>query len=846
MSGSNSVLWSFDGSPSSISTATNYLHFGGQPNGGVGTEANAQTISELAVTTSHMAVMNISNFGTNSMVFRKNTTTGSQSIASAAAGTWTVDATHTDSISAGDNYDALAASTSLWGFSILQLMFNATLPASQFLTSLTAIGTTAVYYPLSGHSGGSVTSETSSVQCLVRAAGTWSGLVGVVTASSNTATITSRKNTNAGNQSVACTASGPVVDATHSDSLASGDVANYRGILNSGSATPFLVGSSYAGSSSKQDAIGEAGGSFGNNKTYFLPFGGNSLTAQTANEARYAATLPYAVTASNLRISVTADTISAASSMTTRVTASGPGNQSVSIGSLATGVFEDATHTDSYASSAVIDGAITTGATGTGLSVGYVAISIDDGSNAGHSTETSTAVLAFAGISFASAATASHGAQGSMGFSGVAFAASVTDSRGARGALSFQGVSFAGAAAAERVAHGALSFAGVSFTSLAVSEHLTSGALAFKGVSFAATASTTSFAHGSMAFSGVSFASTAAVSISAHVSEMFIADLVVESGDAQISEMFVASLVDGLAHGANVTELQVSTLAYLTPESSQRCDIWKITRTDSLVFAFTSLDRDIEWGGQLYKTCGSLMDSASESSSELGSVGTVTLTGLIDHEDITEADLYAGLFDDATIEAWVISWGDPADPNTPFRTASGNAGRVTRGQNTWTVEVTGDGQKLRQAALVKFFQPGCRWDFGVNDGLNSFCPVNVEALALHGLTVTKGVQRYAVYFDAEAPGGSTIWNGGEVRWTYGANAGITCQVDTVDFSGPALSLWDLAPYPPQPGDTFDLLPGCPKDKPSCVIYGAYVSFGGFPDVPGPDALQQQADALYSG
>ncbi len=69
-------------------------------------------------------------------------------------------------------------------------------------------------------------------------------------------------------------------------------------------------------------------------------------------------------------------------------------------------------------------------------------------------------------------------------------------------------------------------------------------------------------------------------------------------------------------------------------------------------------------------------------------------------------------------------------------------------------------------------------------------------------------------------------------------------MDQVDFSTQTLNLWDLAPYPPQIGDSFDLLPGCPHDTPSCKVYNAYPRFGGFPHVPGPDALQQNADALF--
>jgi uncharacterized phage protein (TIGR02218 family) len=328
----------------------------------------------------------------------------------------------------------------------------------------------------------------------------------------------------------------------------------------------------------------------------------------------------------------------------------------------------------------------------------------------------------------------------------------------------------------------------------------------------------------------------------ARVTEAFVSDLTTgPAAEARVTEAFASALVTGPAGSAHVTEAFVTTLAYMGPCGTQRCDLWKITRRDGVVFAFTSLDTNFVSGGVTYKHCASLSDSASESSSELGSVGSVSITGLLDDESITEADLYAGLFDDAFFEAWVVSWKG-VDLACPFRAAAGWLGKVDRGQNSWSADVDGPGARLMQTALVEFYTPGCRWKFG--DAAT--CDVNAEALAVFGCNVTKGVQRYAVYFDASEPVESAIWNGGTVRWTYGANAGVECQVDTVDWGSQLLSLWDLAPFPPAVGDSFDLLPGCPKDGDSCKLYANYINFGGFPDVPGPDALQQNADSLYTG
>lgn len=83
---------------------------------------------------------------------------------------------------------------------------------------------------------------------------------------------------------------------------------------------------------------------------------------------------------------------------------------------------------------------------------------------------------------------------------------------------------------------------------------------------------------------------------------------------------------------------------------------WKITRVDGEVFAFTTLDRDIEFRGVTYKACASLQASAAELFARPGDAGNFEVAGIISDDAITEADLFAGKFDGAQIEAWMVPW----------------------------------------------------------------------------------------------------------------------------------------------------------------------------------------------
>jgi uncharacterized phage protein (TIGR02218 family) len=319
-------------------------------------------------------------------------------------------------------------------------------------------------------------------------------------------------------------------------------------------------------------------------------------------------------------------------------------------------------------------------------------------------------------------------------------------------------------------------------------------------------------------------------------------------------------LLDARLDGADVAVLgypdtlgrldgaDVAVVAFLGPAATQRTDLLTITRTDGMELRFTSLDEDYTWGLQTWRHCASFQDSAAESSSELGSVGSTSLIGVIEDDAISDVDIYAGKWDDAFVELWVVDRETPF-PSPPFRDWAGWIGKISFGQSTYSAEVIGPGHKLQQTGLVDFFGPGCRWDFGVLDfsrdpnGIG--CPVDVPSLTIRNARVTGSKGRGLMFFDCPTPGGTALWNLGKVKFTYGVNAGVVLQVNTVDFGAQALSLWDLLPFPPEPGDLFDLEPGCPKNKPACQDnYDVYESYGGFPDTPGPDALRSNADDLF--
>lgn len=286
--------------------------------------------------------------------------------------------------------------------------------------------------------------------------------------------------------------------------------------------------------------------------------------------------------------------------------------------------------------------------------------------------------------------------------------------------------------------------------------------------------------------------------------------------------------------GSGVSQAGLIVIASAAPCSTRRCSLWSIHRKDGQVLRFTSHDRDVQYGAGLYLTCGSLQESASEQSADQSDVGSVELSGIIDSEHISDEDLYAGLYDDAFIQVWRVSWDDPTDH--VHRIAAGWAGKVSQGERGFQVEVLGPGARALQQPLLQTVTPGCRWKFGDPNT----CGFDREGAAITGTVATASARSFFTAAIVD-PGGVHQWARGTVRWTYGRNTGTECEVSSVDFATGEIILAIVAGFIPEAGDSFDLLPGCDLSDAHCKALGNYLNNGGFPFVPGQDFVAQTPD-----
>lgn len=287
---------------------------------------------------------------------------------------------------------------------------------------------------------------------------------------------------------------------------------------------------------------------------------------------------------------------------------------------------------------------------------------------------------------------------------------------------------------------------------------------------------------------------------------------------------------------ANIEVSQAGALVVYdyVPCATTWCQVWIIYRLDGEVLAYTSLDEDITFMGYDAKHCGSLNPTATEGAADLDSVGNYELTGIISDDGISEHDLWAGAYDGAYVEAWLVDW---SGEDTPRRLAAGTAGKVSQG-DSFTMEVLGMGGKLQQQAVIPVATAKCRWQFGKGQ-----CPVNVAAIT-QTAPVTYVGNRRVVKAAALVGYVAHPFVGGLVTALTGDNAGFQSEIKTFNAADGTFVMWVPAPYPWQVGDSLAFAPGCDQLVATCKSYGAFADFGGYPDVPGDDAMNESPDAVY--
>ena len=270
--------------------------------------------------------------------------------------------------------------------------------------------------------------------------------------------------------------------------------------------------------------------------------------------------------------------------------------------------------------------------------------------------------------------------------------------------------------------------------------------------------------------------------------------------------------------------------AHLASGTTTMAYCWRVTRADGTVLGFTEHDNDVVYAGTRFAASSGF--SASQIEQSLGlSVDNMNAAGALSSSAITDADILAGRYDDAIVELFWVNW---SDPSMGITVAAGNLGEIKRQGVAFSAEFRSIANRLNQK-IGQTFERTCSAKLG-----DSRCKVDLTAAAYRASCVAETAGLTAQIIMSGLSGYAKDWfSGGTLRFTAGANAGLSFEVKAhLRTSGVDLvELWLPTPFPVAIGDTATVTAGCRKTVAVCRSkFGNIVNFRGFPHIPGTDAV----------
>ena len=276
--------------------------------------------------------------------------------------------------------------------------------------------------------------------------------------------------------------------------------------------------------------------------------------------------------------------------------------------------------------------------------------------------------------------------------------------------------------------------------------------------------------------------------------------------------------------------LSAGLTTHIAQEVTTLCTCWKCTLRDATVLGFTDHISDLVVAGVTYQAAGGYTPTAIQTSSGL-EVDNLTVQGVLNSPNVTNADLRAGRWDFAEVEIFQVNYKDLTMGTLPLR--RGTLGQVRMGKVRFEAELNGLLQRLQQS-IGRVYSPGCNADLG-----DARCGINLatfpDGTVTGSVTAVTSRRQFA---DSGLTQPSGWFDGGKVTFTSGANDGYEREVKTYSSSGDVVVLQEPFPYDIAVADGYTMIAGCLKrfaedcrDK-----YDNVINYRGFPHVPGIDRM----------
>lgn len=265
---------------------------------------------------------------------------------------------------------------------------------------------------------------------------------------------------------------------------------------------------------------------------------------------------------------------------------------------------------------------------------------------------------------------------------------------------------------------------------------------------------------------------------------------------------------------------------HLEGEVTSLCTLVKIMRKDAVVIALTDHDEDVTHDGTTYVATAHLTPSAVVSASAL-SVDDTSIEAVLSSELISEDDILAGRYDDASVTLMLINYAAPDDGVLILRHGVWGEVQLVAGQ--FMAELRGLAQKL-QHEIGELFSPNCRATLG-----DARCGVNLAGYTVSGSV--EEVNNRHVFKDSTLTQATGYFDHGTLTWITGDNAGLSAEVK--GYIPGEVTLLLAANAAISAGDTYEIKAGCDKRSITCrTRFGNMLNFRGEPHVPGLDRLYQ--------
>lgn len=273
--------------------------------------------------------------------------------------------------------------------------------------------------------------------------------------------------------------------------------------------------------------------------------------------------------------------------------------------------------------------------------------------------------------------------------------------------------------------------------------------------------------------------------------------------------------------------------AHLASGATTLCWCWRLTRKDGVQQGFTDHDRDLTFDDTTFEAAAGL--TASEIKDAVGlRVDNLEVTSAVTSERLAEADLAAGLYDDAKVEILRVNWQDPAQ-RVVMRT--GSLGEVKRAGFAFAAEVRGLAHYLQQPN-GRLYQYTCDADLG-----DARCSVDLTSAAYRGTGAIAGVIDARRFTVAGISSYASGWfTRGLLSFTSGPATGQSIEVKrhTKDAANVVtVELWQPARLPLSIDQTMTITAGCDRQLATCrAKFANVVNFRGFPHMPGNDFVSR--------